>query len=159
MKLFTFLSNKLNAFTAIIAAIALTSCGSYQYVGQTNDGIYETSDAYGQQTVVIEEGNNNDNNDYYTNYFREKALEAEAYDNNNNEIFTDIDTYEGTYSDTTAVVQKAGWGDSNDQVVINVYNDVYSNQIARYGWNNWGWNSWGMTPWGWNSWRWNRPWG
>lgn len=157
MKLFTFLSNKLSAFTALITTIALTSCGSYQYVGQTNDGIYETSNTYGQQTVVIEDESNN--NDYYTNYFKEKALEAEAYDNSTDDVFTDIDSYEGTYTDSTQVVQKSGWGDTNDKVVINVYNDVYASQVARFGWNNWGWNSWGMTPWGWNNWRWNRPWG
>ena len=125
MKLFTFLSNKFNAFTALIAAIALTSCGSYQYVGQTNDGIYDTSDTYEQQTVIIEDESNN--NDYYTNYFKEKALEAEAYDNNTDDVFTDIDSYEGTYTDSTQVVQRAGWGATNDNVAINIYDTGWKN--------------------------------
>ncbi|RAJ13281.1 hypothetical protein [Olleya aquimaris] len=161
MKLINYLSNKIPAFMVLFAVLALSSCGSYQYVGQTSDGIYETSTEIEIQETEARPVENN--NDYYTNYFKEKALEAEIY-SDSDDVFTDIDSYQGTYDETLdGENQNGGWGASNQNVVINVYDNGWNN----YGWGwdyPWGWNStwawnrpWGFNRWGWNNWGWNNP--
>lgn len=168
MKIINYSFKNKPSILLVIIGVILTSCGSYQYVGQTNDGIYETSES----EVIITDNESNDN--YYTNYFRDKALEVENLNTEESDIFTDIDTYQSTYTDSTNVKQNAGWGETNNQVVVNLYNDVYTDQLYRYGWGNWTdvyfynygwnnwrwnrwnrWNSWGWNSWGWNNWGWN----
>lgn len=156
MKLINYLSNKVHVFTVLLAALTLSSCGSYQYVGQTSDGIYETGTEnrqYESEAIPAES-----NNDYYANYFREKADEAEAY-SQTDEIFTDIDTYQGNYDDTVEVTeQNAGWGETSSNVIINIHDTGFYNDYG-WGWNRpWGWNGW--YNWGWNSpYSWNYGWG
>ncbi|MGB6269276.1 MAG: hypothetical protein WBF67_09735 [Olleya sp.] len=161
MKLINYLSNKIPAFMVLLAVLALSSCGSYQYVGQTSDGIYETpTENVEQETVAIPAENNND---YYTNYFKEKSLEAEIY-NESDDVFTDVDSYQGGYDASLEDNnQNAGWGATNENVVINVYDNGFNN--IGWGWNSYwgrplGWNRWGWNNWGWNNWGWNTPyWG
>ncbi len=145
MKLINYLLNKAQAFTVLFAALVLTSCGSYQYVGQSSDGIYGTpTENQERETVAISAENNND---YYTNYFKEKAIEAEVY-TQTDDVFTDVDSYQGTYDESTEVTeQNAGWGATSSNVIINIHDTGYYN---NYGWNRpWGWNGW--YNWGWNS--------
>lgn len=145
MKLINNIPNKVQTFTVILIALALTSCGSYQYVGQTSDGIYGTStENYEKEAVAIPAENNND---YYSNYFKEKVLEAEAY-TQTDDVFTDIDSYQGTYDDDLEdTEQNAGWGATNSNITINLHDTGYYN---NYGWNRpWGWNGW--YNWGWNT--------
>lgn len=161
MKLINYLFNKIPLFTALLAGLALSSCGSYQYVGQSSDGIYQTTTENVEQEPVAIPAENN--NDYYSNYFKEKALEAEMY-NDSDDVFTDIDSYQGSYDETLEETnQNAGWGTSNETVVINIHDNGFYN---NYGWayNNWGWNRpWGYNRFGWNSWNspyaWNYGWG
>ena len=66
------------------------------------------------------------------------------------EIFTDIDSYEGTYveNDSTKTNDEnyGAWGENNDDVTINIYSGFGHNYYSpysrgRYGWNNrWSWN-------------------
>ncbi|WP_339917679.1 hypothetical protein [Yeosuana marina] len=137
-------------FLAILGLLfGLSSCGSYQYVGVDNDGIYGSSYPNNdtQETVVVAQNKQNTNNGYYKNYFRDKSLE---YDNmTNGEVFTDIDSYEGAIVENDTIDNNyqgyAGWGQSNSSVTINYIDN---------GFNNWGWNN-GFGI-GWNTWGWNR---
>ena len=63
---------KLPSFMVLTAVLALSSCGSYQYVGQTSDGIYgSTTENTPQEDIAIPAENNND---YYSNYFKEHPI-------------------------------------------------------------------------------------
>lgn len=156
---------------ACFSLIMLSSCGSYQYVGSTSDGIYSEDEP---EYVVIEDVSYQEepNSNYYSNYFREKALEVESTEDVD-PVFTDVDSYESQSNINSN--QNAGWGDNSSQVNINVYDSGWNNWgwgypyngwnnwgwnrpfgwNYGYGWNNWGWNSWGWNNWGWNNWGWN----
>ncbi|OIQ19502.1 hypothetical protein [Lacinutrix sp. MedPE-SW] len=140
MQLKKYLLNKLPAITGLILVFSLTSCGSYQYVGQESDGIYV--DDTSTQEVTYAEVEESSNSDYYKNYFKEKSLELEAADN---EVFVDIDSYQGNYEEGVESEGYGAWGDNGNEVTINVYDNNYSN---------WGWT---MPYWGWNRFGWNRP--
>tara|TARA_R110002050_G_scaffold93630_7_gene195549 strand:+ start:232 stop:549 length:318 start_codon:yes stop_codon:yes gene_type:complete len=96
MQFNNYLKRKMPYLAILALAIGLTSCGSYQYVGVDNDGIYgETAPitvTQNNQETVVEIPNNN-NSDYYQNYFRNKSMEYDSMAANS-EIFTDIDSYE-----------------------------------------------------------------
>lgn len=148
MQLQNYFKTSLPFSAAFAMLFVLSSCGSSQYVGQDNDGIYgsdtrvETTD----KTVATETQPN-----YYKNYFKGKSIELDNA-TAESEVFTDVDSYQGNYTeiDSVAVERQlyGGWGDQNNgNVTVNVINT---------GFNNWGWNDpfWG---WGWNRWnRWNR---
>ena len=132
------------------------SCGSYQYVGIYEDGIYSDDDSSNQNSSL-------NTNDYYTDYFKGKAIEYES-----NDFFTDVESYTGNYNNAENFYsENAGWGQNNDpNVVINIqtrpdYGMFWGWNNWRWnnwGWNNWGWNNWGWNNWGWNNWGWNN-WG
>lgn len=146
---------------ACFSLIMLSSCGSYQYVGSTSDGIYSEDEP---EYVVIEDVSYQEepNSNYYSNYFREKALEVESTEDVD-PVFTDVDSYESQSNINSN--QNAGWGDNSSQVNINVYDSGWNNWGWGYpynGWNNWGWNrpfgwnyGYGWNSWGWNNWGWN----
>ncbi len=153
---------KFNYFTTNIPLIGLfslvflmASCGSYEYVGYDNDGIYGqderiTVEYPPQQQPKVETRNDGT---YYKNYFSEKAKEYE-FVFSDDEIFTDIDSYEGDYDEEIDSLNYnksyAGWGQTNSSVTINV--------IDR-GWGAWGWyDPWFYSPWMYNSWSYYRPW-
>src|SRR5690606_36117428 len=160
MQFKTYLQSKLPFFVALSLLFVLASCGSYQYVGSDNDGIYNSSTEIPvEETPYVEATSTN--NAYYKDLFAEKSKQFETISQDDNVIFTDIDSYEGNYSDeevNAEVVYEdgyAGWGQNNQDVNIHVYNN-----------NAWGWNTvgWGVglgwyRPWGWgNNWGWNN-WG
>jgi hypothetical protein len=135
---------------ACFSLIMLSSCGSYQYVGSTSDGIYSEDEP---EYVVIEDVSYQEesNSNYYSNYFKEKALEVEGTEDVN-PVFTDVDSYESQSNVNSN--QNAGWGDNSSQVNITVYDNGWNNW--GYGYANYGWNNWGY---GYNSFGWNRPYG
>lgn len=107
---------------AIISSLLLmTACGTYQQVGTDNDGIYSSTTPSVEQETYAEVNNTGSN--YYENYFKEKSSELELYAED--EVFTDVDDYEGDYVENDSVqVQResyAGWGQENSNVTINVY--------------------------------------
>jgi hypothetical protein len=154
MQFKTIIPRKLPFFVALSLTAVLTSCGSFEYAGYSNDGIYAANDynyqAEAEQPVATTSTNESS---YYKNYFAENSAEIDAI-NGENEIFTDVDSYEGNYTDQGNVDQRqayGGWGQTNDAVTINYVNN-------GWGWNDpWLWNAgWGL---GWNNWGWGRPWG
>lgn len=160
MQFKTYLQSKLPFFVALSLLFVLASCGSYQYVGSDNDGIYNSSvEIPVEETRYVE--TQSSNNAYYKDLFAEKSKQFESISQDDNVIFTDIDSYEGNYSDENVTAEAvyedgyAGWGQDNQNVNIHVYNN-----------NAWGWNTvgWGVglgwyRPWGWgNNWGWNN-WG
>ncbi len=153
---FNYFKTKIPFLGTLSLFFLLASCGSYEYVGYDTDGIYgpdynRTVEYPTDQETVVEPDNDGT---FYKNYFSEKAREYEnVFDDN--EIFTDVDSYEGDYNQEIDTLQYnksyAGWGQNNSNVTINVIDN---------GWNSWGWyDPWVWNdPWMWNSWRWNRPW-
>jgi len=160
MQLNTITKQKLPFFVALGLMAVLTSCGSFQYAGYDNDGIYST-DKYEDENVEQEVvTTSTDDSNYYKNYFAENSAEVDAIQEEN-EIFTDVDSYEGNYTEQDSTEQRpayGGWGQNNSTVSINIINNGW------YGWNDpWLYsgyysNGWGR-PWGWNNWGYNYGWG
>jgi hypothetical protein len=142
MKKYTFIKVKPLAAVTLLA-LFLSSCGSSQYVSSSSDGIY--GEDLSRNYTVIEETQKTPETSsiYYNNYFKEKGLEVEQVIDNE-EVFTDVDSYSSNTD--TDVSNNSGWGEQPSNVTVNVYNS---------GWNNWGWNNWGWNNWGWNNWGWN----
>ena len=174
--------------------LGLSSCVSYdEVVGYEDDGIYGRS--YSDQQVQVKGAEalqaEDFQSDLYGDYFGQKAQQYN--DILDSEIFTDPDSYSSEQlRDSTQVVQDSTyfsdelyqgygyWGDNQNQVVINVY-DNWGNHGFGWGWNSywgigprwgWGWNNWGWgagwvdpgfalgwNSWGWNRWGWNAGWG
>ncbi|MFD2823206.1 hypothetical protein ACFS5M_05960 [Lacinutrix iliipiscaria] len=134
------------ALTTIV--FVLSSCGSYQYAGDDNDGIYGASEEPVEQQVGEVQNNSNS---YYKNYFKEKSTEYD-YITQESEIFTDIDSYEGQYVEQDTVEQEsyAGWGQENNDVTINVYGGgfAYNNWMYRPYRIGWGYSPFWNTGWG-----------
>lgn len=158
MRFINYLQNKVPALAIIGLTIGLTSCGSYQYVGQDTDGIYDSSETTVEQTEERVPDETATSSGYYQNYFKEKSQELELAEQEN-EIFTDIDSYQGDYTEQERTAENstgyAAWGESSDDVTINIYNTGFN----RWGWNRWNrWNRWN-TGWGFNNWGWNNGFG
>ncbi len=157
MKFITILLRHKSVIFSLLGFSFFASCGSYQYVGMSEDGIYGPSESVEYNTPAEDSAaENTDGNSYYKDYFKGKANEY----NNDSSVFTDVDEYNGSYDENNQNAEEnsyAGWGQNNDsQIVINVqtrplflgtWNYPYYN---RWGWNNWGWNNWGWNNWGWN---------
>ena len=155
MKFTTILQLLKSAFLALIGFTFFASCGSYQYVGMSEDGIYGTSESAPKEVVYKDDNSNStQENSYYSDYFKGKANE---YNSDEAEVFTDIDSYSGTYDDSSENSNEdayAGWGQNNDsQLVINIQTRP---SFWGFGWgrpfyNPWGWNNFGWNG-GWNNW-------
>ncbi|WP_225035426.1 hypothetical protein [Winogradskyella sp. SM1960] len=151
MQFKTNLTQKLPFFVALGVLTVLTSCGSFQYAGYDNDGIYATEDYENntEETVVTTSVNDSQ---YYKNYFAENSAEVDAIQEES-EIFTDIDTYEGNYTEQVVDTLEqqpvyGGWGQISNTVTINYIDNGW------YGYNSpWMWNSgfgYGYRHWGYN---------
>lgn len=166
MQFKSIITQKLPFFVALGLATVLTSCGSFQYAGYDNDGIYSSNEyeETPQETVVTT--STNDSN-YYKNYFAQNSAEIEAI-KEESDVFTDIDSYEGDYTEQAidSLEQRpayGGWGQNTNTVTINYidngwygYNDPWfwngGFGYGYYGWAQpWGWNNWGWNSWGWNN--------
>ena len=76
------------------------SCGSYQYSGYINDGIYQ-NDVSSQNYDVADsqKDNNKENNDFYKSAFNEKAL-MYIGNESKDQLFTDVENYSTSENDT-----------------------------------------------------------
>ena len=158
---FTTFLKKTNAYLIVFIGFSLvTSCGSYQYVGVYEDGIYGDSEAQDYNANTTNDVSESvSGNSYYSDYFKGKSNE---YNNNQETVFTDVEDYDSSYSPNNNTDSAyAGWGQNTDSnVIINIQSRP--NYGMAWGWNNWGWNNWGWNNWGWNTgwnrWGWNARW-
>lgn len=151
---------------AAMSTFLLTSCGSYQYAGTSNDGIY--GDTEQVQVVVpteVEYGTREENGDYYKRMFEEEAaLYGEVLAEN--AVFTDVDSYSSTgnydYDNENSNYQggNAPWGNDPDSYSINIYNDRFFGSYNPF------WDYWGPAYYGAGFWPghyamgfWGSPWG
>ncbi|HKK12214.1 MAG TPA: hypothetical protein VJ945_05255, partial [Flavobacteriaceae bacterium] len=168
MQFISYLKSKLPFYVALSFTFILASCGSYQYVGYDNDGIYGSEDVGYEQPSYNETPNAN-NSSYYKNYFAEKSQQFENIPQEG-AIFTDIDSYQGDYDevqDSTYVSGYAGWGEDSDDVTINVYPSYASSYwwYRPYAWNYWyrpynsyyGWSYYGYNPYWYSPYSWYSP--
>lgn len=147
MRVIYYLKNNISAIHILaITFLTLTSCGTYQQASYgDDDGIYGSKQERRQSTEVV----NTDQNSAYQNYFEQKSLEA---DDRYGDIFTDVDSYSSeenldSETDTEAIGYSESyspWGDSTDDIIVNIYSSP-----VGYGWglNNW---NWGFNNWGYN---------
>ena len=138
------LSNKIINFkiTALLFCI-LSSCGSYQYVGMYDDGIYDSS-LDRDNSYTYDSSTDQINNNYYKDYFKGKAIEL-----NQGENLTSTTSEKNDYNSQNSSEESsyAGWGQNVDSnIVINIR--TRPNYGMYWGWNNWGWNNWRWNNWG-----------
>ena len=138
------LSNKIINFkiTALLFCI-LSSCGSYQYVGMYDDGIYDSS-LDRDNSYTYDSSTDQINNNYYKDYFKGKAIEL-----NQGENLTSTTSEKNDYNSQNSSEESsyAGWGQNVDSnIVINIR--TRPNYGMYWGWNNWRWNNWGYPIYG-----------
>ena len=159
------LSKRFNWAILGLVGLLLTSCGTYQNSGYSEDGIYGTPGSeVASNTNDVEpaaEGENAENN-YYQQYFSAKssqldALGAEA------DVFTDIESYTTTETideEGNIIIEEPSesygpWGTNPSSVTVNVYDNSWWGPGwgawgGGWGWNaGWGWG--GFGGWGWNA--------
>ncbi|MDT0689452.1 hypothetical protein RM549_06635 [Salegentibacter sp. F188] len=146
---------KFTFFMAPVFLLLLASCGSYEYAGYGNDGIYGATNPdvrYDQRTDTrqdryVEKENKNSNSSYYKNLFAEKS---QMYnDVLENGIFTDVESYSSTeggqedeyYDDSMEYTGGyAPWGGDPDEYTVNIYNNGWYGggfmNPYRWGWGN-----------------------
>ena len=144
-------NRRLPFFVALGLMAVLTSCGSFQYAGYNNDGIYsDTYEAPVEEPVVM---TSTDDSNYYKNYFSNNSADVSAAQEES-EVFTDIDSYEGNYTDIdpNGVEQQpayGGWGQNSDVVNINYINNGWGfNNFGYGGFNNFGFGGFGYGGFG-----------
>jgi hypothetical protein len=150
MRFNNYFKANIHFLAVFVILIAVSSCGSSQYVSQDNDGIYGATEKENQN--VTSEVNSGEQA-YYKNYFKEKSQDYDMYEED--AVFTDIDSYEGNYveevdSSQTENRSYAGWGQDNDDVTINIYSGYsgfgfYSPWRFGNGWG-YGWGYGGYDP-------------
>lgn len=125
---------------AAMSTLLLASCGSYQYAGNSNDGIYGESgnDQILASESEIEYGTREENGDYYKRMFEEEAaLYGEVLAEG--AIFTDVDAYSSTgnydYDNQNTNYQggNAPWGNDPDSYAINIYDNSFYGGFFPYG--------------------------
>jgi len=143
-----------------ITFLTLTSCGTYQQATY-DDGIYGSGEQRAETAAVVEDSDNS--NSAYQNYFEQKSFEAE---DRYGDIFTDVDSYSSqgdvqqqSETDVDAIGYNESyspWGETAEDITINVYGGPQFGWANGWGWNNWGWGFGG--GWGWNNWGWGNGW-
>ena len=75
MQLNNLLKSNLYLLSAFGLLISLSSCGSFEYVGQDSDGIYNDTDENVEyvETSTEEVYDENNSSVYYQNYFKDKS--------------------------------------------------------------------------------------
>ena len=157
MQLYNFLLVK-RLILLITFSIILFSCGTYQYSGNINDGIYgenkniDSQQKYTQEPIYDEQIKSS----YYQTVFSEKSMQYEETQPLKDSIFTDTESYQGLVENDTIKKNYAPWGEDIDHLTINLYrgpayNSIYWSRLWNYPiWlNNYGygygsvWNEWG----------------
>ncbi len=134
-------SNLIRFCLVTSSGLLLTACSGLNQKPYDVDGIYNNS------KIVVED--THEKGAYYSEYFKEKSEETDAY-------FTDVDNYTSNYNEPNG-----GWGDttSETQLVYHYNNWGWGNPYL--GWNNWGWGmgfgygfgyGWGYPYYGWGGW-------
>lgn len=142
----------------VVLGFSVVSCGSYSNSSYyDNDGIYSNSSKDYNSENITNEPQNNPKGSYFTQFQSYDVVEEEPVG-----IFTDVDTYYGEDSYSSGY---SGWGNSTNDVTVNVYGGGlgWGGWYGSYwGWGNpywsigWGWNSWYYPYWGWNyGWGWS----
>ncbi len=130
-----YLVNKL--FNLLLISLFISSCGSYQYSGYINDGIYQNDENSENYTVENRDVNNKENNDYYQSAFSEKSL-MYSDSENSGELFTDVENYRTSENDS--ISESYGpWGDYKDSVVINIHSYHHDGFWSRWRYPYWLW--------------------
>ena len=144
MRFINYLKTKMPFLSVLAFLLTIYSCGSYSYNGKDNDGVYGTDEnEIVYQESAVETKPNSTNETYYKNYFKEKSQEYD-YIYQEEEVFTDIDTYEGEYAEETDSVETentsyAGWGQESNDVTINIYSGFTGYNYYNYPYyGNWG---------------------
>ena len=125
---FTSLINKQSILFSITGILfTFTSCGSFQYAGTYEDGIYSDSAPVDQNYNNID--NSSSASNYYKNYFEGKAISLD----DENAVIMDSGSYQGSYqAQDTDAENYAGWGQNNSSdITINFNNN---NPNYGYGW-------------------------
>ena len=120
-------------------SFVFTSCGSYQYSGYINDGIYESNEP-AEEYAVVEKDSDNDkeNNEFYKRAFSEKAL-MYSENESSDQLFTDVDNYRTNENDS--ISENYGpWGEHKDSVVINIHSYHNDRFWSRWRYPDWMWN-------------------
>ncbi len=167
MQLYNFLLVK-RSILLIMFSVFIFSCGSYQYSGNINDGIYDENKNVSYQQDVVQDAVYIDKtkNSYYQTVFTEKAMEYEQVKPLNDSIFTDVENYQSVVDNDSINNNYAPWGEDIDHLTINLYRGpAYSSirwsrlwnypiWLNNYGygygsaWNNWGYgyNNYWLAP-------------
>ena len=150
-------------------ALLLVSCGSYEYAGYENDGIYSPDNTGNEEAYTAADYEEHEDSYeealYYKKLFGEKS---EQFGEVAQEglIFTDVENYTstGSYDDAASLETDpfytgghGAWGSQADRISVNIYNDGFYSPFYHpyhnpfysgyypyrgygYGWNDWGWN-------------------
>ena len=114
------------------------SCGSYQYIGYVNDGIYQSNESVEQYASVNESTTDSkQNNEYYKSAFGEKVI-AYAENEPNEQLFTDVENYRSAEGDS--INTYAPWGENKTSIVINIHSHHNDSFWSRWRYPNWMWN-------------------
>jgi uncharacterized membrane protein YgcG len=114
------------------------SCGSYQYSGYVNDGIYQSNESVEQYASVNESTTDSkQNNEYYKSAFGEKVI-AYAENEPNEQLFTDVENYRSAEGDS--INTYAPWGENKTSIVINIHSHHNDSFWSRWRYPNWMWN-------------------
>ena len=143
MKNFTSLKNIcFYGVSLILLTGGLYSCGSSQQAYNEGDGIYGSPQTKGEVVMVRDT-----KSDYYQNYFA-------GENQNSQEIFTDIDAYEG-YNDTDTIYVENQYSNGNPPWEQSSSNVTISFNMGFGGYYGWGYPyygygyGWGYPGYGW----------
>ena len=149
MTIITLFQKSLNLKITVLLILLVSSCGSYQYVGMYDDGIYNSFEDEEKNYAYDSNYDPDNNNSYYEDYFKGKVSEYDLTEDMENTGAPDDYNYNTQNSSENE--SYAGWGQNVDSnVVINI--QTRPNYGMYWGWNNWGWNNWGWNNWRWNNW-------
>ena len=145
MTIITLFQKSLNLKITVLLILLVSSCGSYQYVGMYDDGIYNSFDDEEKNYAYDSNYDPDNNNSYYEDYFKGKVSEYDLTEDMENTGAPDDYNYNTQNSSENE--SYVGWGQNVDSnIVINIR--TRPNYGMYWGWNNWGWNNWGYPVYG-----------
>jgi len=126
-------SNLIRFCLVTSSGLLLTACSGLNQKPYDVDGIYNNS------KIVVED--THEKGAYYSEYFKEKSEETDAY-------FTDVDNYTSNYNEPNG-----GWGDTTSETqLVYHYNNWGWGMGFGYGFGWGGWGGWGYPYYGWGGW-------
>ena len=123
----------------ILLTLLITSCGTYQYSGYINDGIYQANEPNEKYADAADEiTDKKQNNEYFKSSFNEMAL-AYTQTESNDQLFTDVENYRTSENDS--INETYGpWGENKNSVVIQINSNYNDGFWSRWRYPNWMWN-------------------